>query len=320
MERAPKDSQWIGRLDKGMSQVVFTSEPYTPWSDNNRFASLGIPSPLIMSTPSIYFHTQFLTADTMDPQVFRRAGIPTALALYEIANAGLAEALAIADEVLARSQFRLRQVSNRAAQQMLSAVHGPTGDSSVEAVAGRAFRQIDYFQQRDARAIATTLELVPGKLPAEVEQEIAARVDALKHEAALASSRIKQMVVEKSGSGPEGDSTLVAASQPAQLGAIPHKVAAGFTPGLAIFSYPELAAISMPMETQDPTYTFYALRVMNDELWNMIDGQRSVAEIAEAVCMEFGFELDPVLFLPLFEGLVRQDLIALEEPGDWTHE
>ena len=324
MERAPKDSQWIGRQDRGMSQVVFTSEPYTPWSDNNRFASFGIPSPLIMSTPSIYFHTQFLTADMMDPQVFRRAGIPTALAAYEIADAGLPEAMAMADEVLARSQYRLRQASNRAVQQMLSATHAPAGDNAAEAVAGRALRELDYYQTRDARAIASTLELVPGKPPVEAMQEIAARIDALEHGAALASSYVQQALAEagfqeatraespRPGSNPVPDST----DRQPELASIPHKIEPGFTPGLAIFSYPELAAISAPMETQDPAYTFYGLRVMNDEVWNMVDGRRSVAEIAEAVCMEFGFELDPALFLPLFEGLVRQDLITLEVPGD----
>jgi hypothetical protein len=50
---------------------------------------------------------------------------------------------------------------------------------------------------------------------------------------------------------------------------------------------------------------------MNDEVWNMIDGERSVKDIAEAVCLEFGFQLDAELFVPLFDGLVRQELIGL---------
>jgi hypothetical protein len=157
-----------------------------------------------------------------------------------------------------------------------------------------------------------------------VEQEIAVRIDALQQEAALASSRMEQMLVEAASRYPATarrprlghDPVSDPSDQPPELTAVPHKVEPGFTPGLAIFSYREQAAISAPMETQDPTYTFYALRVMNDEVWNMIDGRRSVTEIAEAVCMEFGFELDPALFLPLFEGLVREDLITLQLPGD----
>ncbi len=67
------------------------------------------------------------------------------------------------------------------------------------------------------------------------------------------------------------------------LQSVPRKRVPGFTPGLAILSYPEQAAIARPMADQDPTFQFYALRVMNDELWNMIDGVRTTAEIAEAV-------------------------------------
>ena len=96
-----------------------------------------------------------------------------------------------------------------------------------------------------------------------------------------------------------------------QLESVPYKITPGFTPGLGIFSYPEQAAIAEPMLEQDAHFVFYALRVVNDEVWNMIDGERSIEDIAEAVCLEFGFQLDPELFVPLFEGLVRQDLIGL---------
>jgi len=97
----------------------------------------------------------------------------------------------------------------------------------------------------------------------------------------------------------------------AQLESVPYKVTPGFTPGLGIFSYPEQAAIAEPMMEQDPRFVFYALRVVNDEVWNMIDGERSIEEIAEAVCLEFGFQLDAQLFVPLFDGLVQQELIGL---------
>ena len=98
----------------------------------------------------------------------------------------------------------------------------------------------------------------------------------------------------------------------ARLGAIPHKVQPGFTPGIGIIPYAEQARIAAQMAAQDDRFLFYALRVMNDEVWNFIDGQRTIGEIAESVCMEFGFELEPSLFLPLFEELVNRGLIRLE--------
>jgi hypothetical protein len=98
----------------------------------------------------------------------------------------------------------------------------------------------------------------------------------------------------------------------ARLEAIPLKVQPGFTPGIGIIPYAEQARIAEQMAAQDQKFLFYALRVMNDEVWNFVDGQRCIGEIAESVCMEFGFELEPDLFLPLVQELVDRGLIRLE--------
>lgn len=97
-----------------------------------------------------------------------------------------------------------------------------------------------------------------------------------------------------------------------KLEAIPLKVRPGFAPGIGIMPYAEQVRIAEQMQAQDPTFLFYALRVMNDEVWNFIDGRRSIGEIAEAVCMEFDFELEPGLFLPLVEELVKRGLVTLD--------
>lgn len=72
--------------------------------------------------------------------------------------------------------------------------------------------------------------------------------------------------------------------------------------------YPDLVALTERMRAQDPKIIFDSLRPMGDEFWNLIDGKRTVAQIAEEVCLQFGFELDPSLFLPMAEGLVRDRL------------
>lgn len=97
----------------------------------------------------------------------------------------------------------------------------------------------------------------------------------------------------------------------AELDAVPIKIRPGFTPGIGIIPYTEQARIAEQMQSQDPSFLFYALRVMNDEVWNFIDGQRSIGEIAESVCMEFRFELEPGLFLPLVQELVDRGLLRL---------
>ena len=84
-------------------------------------------------------------------------------------------------------------------------------------------------------------------------------------------------------------------------------------PGTAVAgtTYPDLVALVARMQDEDSRIVFDSLRPMGDEFWNMIDGEKTVEEIAEGVCLEFGFELNPELFLPLVDGMVRNDAVTV---------
>lgn len=91
-------------------------------------------------------------------------------------------------------------------------------------------------------------------------------------------------------------------------------------PGTAVAGtpYPELVALAERMKVEDGRIIFDSLRPLGDEFWNMIDGERSVEVIAEAVCLEFGFDLSPGLFLPLVDGMVASgaaDIVGVANEG-----
>jgi hypothetical protein len=191
MDRVPKDARWIGRDVRETSSVVFTSEPYTPWSDNNRFASFGIPSPLILSSPSIHFHTQFLTAETMDPKVFERAGVVAASGIYEIADAGCDEAVLMARDVMSNAVRRLQQVASGA----LRGDGRTAGRSLTEDSAGRvdyALRQINYLRERDIKAIQSTLTLVDDRSRDAAARELNGLIERLDREAERTGEWVRQ--------------------------------------------------------------------------------------------------------------------------------
>ena len=58
-------------------------------------------------------------------------------------------------------------------------------------------------------------------------------------------------------------------------------------------SHPELVALVERMQAQDPTVIFDTLRPICDELWNLIDGERTVGQIAEALVLQFDVDVDP---------------------------
>jgi hypothetical protein len=187
MERAPKDGTWVFANNTDIAPVQFEQAPYTPWSDNHIWAAYGIPSPLIMSWPDLHFHTQFLTADKTDPRVFRRAGVTTALAAYEIAAAGSQEAALIADEVAARAIYRLAAIGNSAARAIASPGQ-PTED--LDAIAARTRRDLAHALRRDRAAVASVAALVPGTPPSIVTETLATLDTELARQAHRVAERV----------------------------------------------------------------------------------------------------------------------------------
>ncbi len=188
MERAPKDGTWVFADDSDIAPIQFLQAPYTPWSDNHIWAAYGVPSPLIMSWPDMHFHTQFLTADMTDPRVFRRAGVTTALAAYEIADAGENDALAIAGEVAARAEFRLADIANRTVIRIAGAERVNGNGADPARLVARARRELTYAADRDQRAIASVATLVPGTPSPALEREITSRGNRVGEQAGRAAA------------------------------------------------------------------------------------------------------------------------------------
>jgi hypothetical protein len=191
MERAPKDGTWVFADDTDIAPVQFTQAPYTPWSDNHIWAAYGVPSPLIMSWPDLHFHTQFLTADMTDPRVFRRAGVTTALAAYEIADADENDAFVIAGEVAARAEFRLADIASRAVHRIVGAERANGNGADPVRIAFRARRELDYAADRDCRAVASVTTLVRRAPSPGLEREIASHGDQLRAAAKRAAEQIE---------------------------------------------------------------------------------------------------------------------------------
>ena len=100
------------------------------------------------------------------------------------------------------------------------------------------------------------------------------------------------------------------------LKAVPRKLKDDIGTGLDGTGYPDRIRIAEAMAAQDSRIVFDSLRPLADEYWNMIDGRRTLADIAAAICMQFGFELEPALFTPMAEGLVGAGLVALSDTED----
>jgi len=100
------------------------------------------------------------------------------------------------------------------------------------------------------------------------------------------------------------------------LSAIPRKLKAMPPPSAAGLSYPQLLSVYRAMAAQDARIVFDSTRPLADEFWNLIDGQRTLQEIAQRCCLQFGFRLEPALFVPFAKQLMKLNLIAVESATD----
>ena len=290
MESAPKETRWVFSEGNRIPLVNFTDLPYTPWSDNHYYPAYGVPSPLLMSWPDLYFHTDFLTSDNLDPMVFRRCGITTALAALELAYAGPAEAKAIMREVGNRSQFRLGRIALEA---------GASADKI------RTRKRLIALAQRDQKAVESALVLASPEERKESPELESTNSEVQKE----IEDRLRQTL-----SWLQDDSPAPDEFPPGN--AVPKRLIERDAPGLAGTGYWDLVRMAREMNVRDPKMRYDSLRIIGDEIWNFADGQRSVNDIADAVGAEFDFDLEPRHILELFRGLASAGFVSLSEPGD----
>ena len=290
MESTPKETKWVFSHGDRIPFVNFTDLPYTPWSDNHYYPTFGVPSPLLMSWPDLYFHTDLLTADNLDPMVFRRCGITTALAALELAYAGPAEVPAIMREVGNRSQFRLTRIALEAS------------DSTNKA---RVRERLSILAQRDIQAVESTLVLASAEERRQ-HPEVKSAKDQVQKEI---RNRLRQVV------GWLQDGSVVPEKfAPGKV--VPKRLVEREAPGLAGTDYWDLVQMADEMEARDSKMRYDSLRIIGDEIWNFIDGRRSVNQISAAVGAEFDFDLEPRHVLKLFQGLASHGFITLEARKD----
>lgn len=312
IEDLPKEAAWPFKDGPVIPLVNFHELPYTPWSDNHYWVAFGVPAPLIMSWPDLYFHTQLLTADHTDPMVFERAGRTLGALALAIAGAGAGEVPPILEEVAAKASLRI----GRAVRDAMRPAGGTqrNGGRQVPSPENgrreRARREILYLTRRDGAALRSAVSLAEGAGPekrATLEAAAAELLDSLRAHAAAALRRLGDV----DSAAMVRDGRIEELTQPS--GPVPRRTLEGVPPGLVGLSYEETAALVEAMRGEDPRVTWETLRLFADELWNFADGRRTLKEIAEAVTIEFGFTVSAEHFLTMARGLERAGLFALIE-------
>ena len=154
--------------------IRFKVHPFTPMSDNSRLMTMKIPCPLFWSWPSRHFHTQFYTADKLDPNVIKKCGLVAIYSALMIADAGRNEALQFAQIIRLKTFSRMQEITKNALNTLHEAGERKQEDLTIEYI-----DKLKYTLERDIYSVESVKNLL-NKPDKELEEEIQIIVDELK--------------------------------------------------------------------------------------------------------------------------------------------
>ena len=91
----------------------------------------------------------------------------------------------------------------------------------------------------------------------------------------------------------------------------PRKLKRISTPGLKGMAYQQQLDICRDLERENPHFVDYVLKPATDEMWNLIDGKRTIADIIDCSLLEFNLDTEADTWLVVFAGWLSAGLIAV---------
>lgn len=272
-------------------------EPYSPFSDNMSFNLADVPCILLHSSPNKYFHTQYMTADKMDPEVFEAAGLILAEAAYRIADADHVDAIQWANLVEENGEAYLSKVASKT-------FDGVVDESRSGESAGPWNNELVHLLDRDLKAIDSVKALVPDEALTRVIDFTETSKAALIEKYVKETKKIASITPET-----DHDQTKADGWKPQKV----EKVfpTGHYYPNLDL-TYEEWMRIGEKMKAIEPRFQQGKIRSIIHEIFNYADGELTLHEIIEKIGFENGLKLDAGLFAPIMEALVKYGTIKPE--------
>ncbi|MBU0491761.1 MAG: DUF4910 domain-containing protein [Chloroflexi bacterium] len=266
------------------------ASPFSGGSDHYILGdpTVGIPCPMIIQWPDVFYHTSQDTPDKTDPASLARAATVAATYLAFLASAGAPEANWLGHEMLTRFKSRVaRQAQDMVTAALQGEQQAPTPVAHV----------LDYHAGRMAEALGTL-----GRLTAETDF-VASLVSQARHVAGAEAKSAQARVPESAPTTPrplaEWD------ERAAQM--VPHRVYPG---PISTHGWFEQLA---PKEREALAQLMKSRRML---AWTMpvislywADGQRTLADIADLVESETG-QRDMELLVRYFQTLGQLGLVT----------
>ncbi len=280
--------------------------PFSGGSDHYVFSdpSVGVPMPMLIQWPDKFWHTSGDTLDKVDPRMLGLVGGLATTYAYFIASAGDREAKWLGQEMLARYRMRLAHEVQGALTDALAS----TSAAELAGIKRRVDRRVQFVAQIQKEAFGTLLRLAPGVAEfVQGLQRTAASVAAqeLTNAAEVMLSRARELGLSalraEVKSDPDEWERRAASLVPGRL--FPSPV----SPGAYLHRLSPKEREEWYQWHRQHRSEYGAVSTVAD-YW--VDGQRTVADIADLVECETG-RRDAQVLIRHFELLRKVGLMSL---------
>jgi hypothetical protein len=274
-------------------------QPYSPFSDNIYFNLYGVPCILLSSKPNLYFHTQYLTANKMDPEVFETSGSIVFEAAYRIANAGFGDALEFANIVAEAADRRLGEISVKKMGEFLKLTK-----TKVEEKLLQSMKELEYILDRDLKAIDSIKRVLPFD-------------ENLKKIFNVFISRLKECLISKSEEEKKKLKTAatnfgikIKYREKSQKFLMKPIKVEKVDPSIQGLSYEEQNEMIQKMKEVDGSFTGSLLGPIVHEIYLYANGENTIQNISDKIEIEYGVRINPDNILTLENHLHRTGSVA----------
>src|SRR5262249_45182911 len=271
----------------GKEMLVADISPFTMGSDHDVYqeGSFRIPTIYLNDWPDVFIHTNNDTPANIDATKLRRVAVIGAASGYFLACAGASEAKILAGEIFTRGQARQGEAARRALALMRA------GEVTDETIA-EARNIIKQATEQEIQAIASIATLAPQ------DKELTALIHTLSREVTMREAYLPSVLGKY-------ETQWKAPPKPDPTNSIVPKRNARVIGNLDVYYYNYLrdhlgaeatGALARLGELPDGAALAY-------ETLNLVNGQRSVREIRDALAAAYGqIPADAVLdYLKLLE-------------------
>jgi aminopeptidase YwaD len=303
IERANAACDSMARL--GMDGTFrYARTPFSDGSDHAEFnaAAVGAPCVALTQWPDMFYHTSMDTLDKVSEDSLRRVGVAVAASLLVMANADQATAHWLSCMTASAGMRRISDAVGVATDEIL---HADRKSARVHELVDHHVKRLNHIVVREEQAVRSVARL--DKRAAE-DESVERQAEAVRDHGLREQARLVGIVdayadgrsrAKRGGKGHSGTDVEGAKSVPKR------RFKGTIDPDLILAELGE-GRYSWYREMEDKDRQFSA-RLF--EIVNLIDGKRSVLDIAEFVSAEFG-QTRLCDVLKIVEDLERMRLVS----------